>query len=59
MKNTEEYSRIADGYLEVRMKVTPGRLSSSGKTNLIASTGGFKPIEGGASLNLTATTPLK
>ncbi len=54
-----DYARVVDGYLEIRMKVTAGRPSSTGKSLVIATTGGFSEIEGGAKLNLTAITPRK
>lgn len=42
-----EYIRVVDGYLEVRMKCVDGHRSASGKTMLIASTGGGKRVEEG------------
>lgn len=51
-----EYIRVKGGYLEIRQKLSAGRPSASGKTLVVASTGGFKPIDGSeVSLNLTAT----
>ena len=52
---TGEYIRVAEGYLEIRQKVTAGKLSTSGKNFTVVSTGGFKPIEGSElTLNLIA-----
>jgi len=41
-----EYIRVAEGYLEIRQKVSAGKVSASGKNLCVCSTGGFKPIEG-------------
>lgn len=50
-----EYMRVKDGHLEVRMKLTPGHRSTSGKNLVVASTGGFKPANGSdVRVNLTA-----
>lgn len=47
-KNGAEYIRIAGGYLEIRQKLGSGQISASGKSNVLVSTGGFKPVEGSA-----------
>lgn len=41
-----EYIRVKGGYLEIRQKVGKGALSSSGKSLVVVSTGGFTPIDG-------------
>jgi F0F1-type ATP synthase epsilon subunit len=54
-KENGEYIRIAGGYLEVRQKVGPGVTSSSGKSKVVVSTGGFTEIQGSdVRVNLTA-----
>ncbi len=45
-KNNGEYIRVEGGYLEIRQKLGPGTISGSGKSKVMVSTGGFKPIEG-------------
>ena len=45
-QNGEEYIRIAGGYLEIRQKLGSGQISASGKSTVLVSTGGFKPVEG-------------
>jgi hypothetical protein len=53
----DEYIRVAGGFLEIRQKVGKGTMSSSGKSMVVVSTGGFKAIEGSAvRVNLTAIT---
>lgn len=55
MPNNGEHIRVKDGYLEIRQKVGKGTLSSSGKSLVVVSTGGFKPIDGSeVRVNLTA-----
>jgi hypothetical protein len=51
-----EYIRVtSDGYLEIRQKVGKGTVSASGKSLVVVSTGGFKPVDGGdIKVNLTA-----
>ncbi len=41
-----EYIRVKDGYLEIRQKLGEGKLSSSGKSTVLASTNGNKPADG-------------
>jgi hypothetical protein len=41
-----EYIKVEGGYLEIRQKLGPGVLSGTGKSMVVVSTGGFKPIEG-------------
>lgn len=54
--NNEDYIRVADGYLEVRKKLGPGRPSASGKTLVVFTTGGFVDAEGAeVRVNITAT----
>lgn len=55
MPNNEEYIRVKDGFLETRQKVGKGTMSSSGKSLVVVSTGGFTPIDGSEiRVNLTA-----
>ena len=50
-----EHIRVKDGYLEIRQKVGKGTLSSSGKSLVVVSTGGFQPVDGSeVRVNLTA-----
>ena len=58
MKETNgEYIRIAGGYLEIRQKVGAGHVSSSGKSKVVVSTGGFTAVDGSdVRVNLTAIT---
>jgi len=50
-----EYIRVKDGHLEIRQKVTKGKLSASGKSTVVVSTGGFTEVEGDdIRVNLTA-----
>jgi len=54
-----EYVRIEKGYLEVRVPLGKGRPSSTGKSLVLYSTGGFVQAEGGdrpVKVNLTAIT---
>ena len=52
-----EYIKVEGGYLEIRQKLGPGKLSSSGKSKVVVSTGGFTAIEGSdVRVNLTAIT---
>ena len=56
--NGAEYIRIVGGFLEIRQAVGAGTISSTGKSLVVASTGGFKPVEGSEiKLNLTAIKP--
>ena len=41
-----EYIRIAGGFLEIRQKLGAGQISTSGKSKVLVSTGGFKPVDG-------------
>lgn len=41
----DEYIRVKDGYAEIRMKLTSGRPSYSGKSLVVASTNGFVRID--------------
>ena len=55
--NGGEYIRVAGGYLEIRQKVGAGHVSSTGKSKVVVSTSGFKPVEGSElRVNLTAIT---
>jgi hypothetical protein len=51
-----EYIRVKDGYLEIRQRIGKGTPSSTGRSLVVVSTGGFKEIDGGSGLkvNLTA-----
>lgn len=51
-----EYTRIADGYLEIRQKLTAGHRSSTGKSMVLVTSGGFKPTDNDpvVKVNLTA-----
>jgi len=54
-----EYIRVKAGYLEIRQKLDAGRPSASGKNLTVATTGGFKDIEGtNVRINLTAIRPV-
>lgn len=56
-KNTAEYIRVEDGFLEIRQKIGAGHVSASGKSKVVVSTGGFKPVDGSdVRVNLTAIT---
>lgn len=56
-KNSTEYIRIAGGYLEIRQKIGAGHVSTSGKSKVVVSTGGFTVVEGSdVKVNLTAIT---
>ena len=57
-KNTAEYMRVEAGFLEIRQKLSAGHLSTSGKSHVVVSTGGFKPADGPGEVrvNLTAIT---
>jgi hypothetical protein len=55
MDKSGEYIRVAGGFLEIRQKVGAGKVSASGKSTVVVSTAGFKPIEGSKlRVNLTA-----
>lgn len=55
MPTNGEHIRVKDGYLEIRQKIGKGTVSSSGKSLVVVSTGGFKPIDGSEiRVNLTA-----
>jgi hypothetical protein len=50
-----EYIRVQGGYLEIRQKLGEGHLSSTGKSKVVVSTGGFKLVDGSdLRVNLTA-----
>lgn len=50
-----EYIRVAGGYLEIRQKIGAGHTSSSGKSQVVVSTGGFTEVTGSdVRVNLTA-----
>lgn len=54
----QEYIRVKEGYLEIRQKLTKGTPSASGRNLTIATTGGFKDVEGSdVRVNLTAIKP--
>ena len=57
-KATGEYIKVEGGYLEIRQKLSAGKLSASGKSHVVVSTGGFKPADGAGDVrvNLTAIT---
>lgn len=60
---TAEYMRVVpvgkDRFLEMRRKLGTPRPSSSGKTRVVDSTGGFARVpDSDVSVNLTATVPL-
>lgn len=40
-----EYIRVAGDYLEIRQKIGTGHTSSTGKSKVVVSTGGFKPVK--------------
>ena len=56
-KDNTEYMRVQDGYLEIRLKLGPGTPSSTDKSLVVASTGGFVAVADGLKVNLTATKP--
>ena len=57
--DTAEYMRVVDGYVEIRQKVGKGHLSSTGKNNVVISTGGFTAMtDTDVRVNLTAIRPL-
>ncbi|MFH1485825.1 MAG: hypothetical protein ABIH46_07120 [Chloroflexota bacterium] len=51
-----EYIRVAGGYLEIRQKIGAGKPSSTGRSLVVVTTGGFKEVDGNAGIrvNLTA-----
>jgi len=54
-KAADEYIRVEKGFLEIRQKLGPGVLSSTGKSHVVVSTSGFKAVEGSdVRVNLTA-----
>jgi hypothetical protein len=54
-----EYMRIVEGYLEIRMKVSSGTRSSTGKSLIVVTTAGYAQVEGtDVKVNLTAIKPL-
>lgn len=56
-QNGAEYIRIEGGYLEIRQKLGAGQISASGKSKVLVSTGGFKPVDGSeVRVNLVAIT---
>jgi len=55
MPNNGEHIRVKDGFLEIRQKIGKGKMSSSGKSLVVVSTGGFQAIDGSeVRVNLTA-----
>lgn len=42
----EEYIRVKDGYLEIRVKLGAGQMSASGKSRVLASSRGNVVAEG-------------
>ena len=53
--NNGEYIRVKGGCLEIRQKIGKGTVSSSGKSLVVVSTGGFQAIDGSEiRVNLTA-----
>ena len=53
-KTNTEYIKVVGGYLELRQKLTGGKPSASGKSNVYVSTGGFMDTEdGGYRANVT------
>ena len=56
-KDNTEYMRVQDGYLEIRVKLGPGTPSSTGKSLVVASTGGFVLVGESVKVNLTAIKP--
>ena len=46
VQNDQEYTRVKDGYLEIRAKLGPGARSASGKTLVLASSRGNVDAEG-------------
>jgi hypothetical protein len=51
-KDSTEYIRVQDGFLEIRQKVGAGVPSKTGKSHIVVGTGGFKPIDG-SNLNIS------
>lgn len=49
--------RVQDGYLEIQVKLGPGTPSSTGKSLVVASTGGFVLVGESVKVNLTAIEP--
>ena len=50
-----EYIRVNGDYLEIRQVIGAGHTSATGKSTVVVSTGGFKPVEGtDLKVNLTA-----
>jgi hypothetical protein len=41
-----EYIRVQGGYLEIRQKLGEGVISGTGKSRVLASTGGFQAVDG-------------
>lgn len=55
MPNNGQYIRVKDGHLEIRLPVSKGRPSSTGRNLVVVSTGGFTAVEGtDIKVNLTA-----
>ena len=62
MPAIETYCRITNGYLELRVPVTKGTPSASGKNLVIATSNGFAAVDGGnarISYNVITTKPAK
>ena len=58
MPNTDQYIRVNGGYLEIRQKLNGGKLSASGKSLVVVSTGGFQDVaDSEVRVNLTAIKP--
>lgn len=54
-QNGTDSIEIKDGFLNVHLKLGPGVISATGKSKVLVSTGGFKPIQGSdVRLNLIA-----
>lgn len=52
-KNGAEYIREVGGYLEIRKKLGAGHTSSTGKSQVIVSTGGFTECTGPTGLRVS------
>jgi len=51
----DEYTRVSNGYLEIRAKLGNGYPSASGRSQVVHSTGGFQPVaDSDVRVNLTA-----
>jgi hypothetical protein len=55
-----EYIREAKGYIEIRLKVGAGSLSSTGKSKVVATTGGFVVVaDSDIKVSLNAIKPIR